>query len=75
MVLLVNNQLLETAPESLQDFYTQYPQLHQEAKQMASKKPIKVDTTGILYVRQKQWAAMTPGELLDNGQVFIFFFS
>ena len=37
---------------------------------MSSKKPIKIDTTGILYVRQKQWAAIKPGELLDNGQVF-----
>ena len=70
MVLLVNNQLLEKAPEDLHGFYSRCPHLHAEAKQMAAKKPIKVDTTGILYVRQKQWAAMQPGELLDNGQVF-----
>ena len=36
---------------------------------MASKTPIRVDTGGVLYVRQKQWAATHPGDLLDNGQV------
>jgi len=35
---------------------------------MASKTPIRVDTGGVLYVRQKQWAATHPGDLLDNGQ-------
>ena len=69
MVLLVNNQMLDAAPDCLHDFYTRYPHLLHDAQVMAAKKPAKVDTTGILYVRQKQWAATQPGELLDNGQV------
>ena len=35
---------------------------------LAAKVPLKVETTGILYVRQKQWAASQPGDTLDNGQ-------
>ena len=69
MVLLVNNTPLSSAPDDLAKFYSTYPHLLQEAKRMASKIPIKVDTRGVLYVRQKQWAATHPGELLDNGQV------
>ena len=69
MVLLVKNVQLESAPNDLTEFYAKYPHLLQEAKRMSSKIPIKVDTSGVLYVRQKQWAATHPGDLLDNGQV------
>ena len=69
MVLLVKNTLLSSAPDDLAKFYCTYPHLLLEAKRIASKIPIKVDTRGVLYVRQKQWAATHPGELLDDGQV------
>ena len=69
MVLLVKNTQLSSAPDDLAKFYSTYPHLLQEAKRIASKIPIKVDTRGVLYVRQKQWAATHPGELLDDGQV------
>lgn len=69
MVLLVDNTELASAPEDLAVFYSQFPALLQEARRMAARAPIKVDTAGVLYVRQKQWAATQPGEALDNGQV------
>ena len=69
MVLLVDNTELPGAPEDLAQLYSQFPALLQEARRMAARAPIKVDTAGVLYVRQKQWAATQPGEALDNGQV------
>ena len=69
MVLLVDNTELPGAPGDLAEFYSQFPALLQEARRMAARAPIKVDTAGVLYVRQKQWAATQPGEALDNGQV------
>ena len=69
MVLLVKNRFLPVSPTNLAEFYSQYPHLLAGAEHLAAKVPVKVDTTGILYVRQKQWAATTPGEALDNGQV------
>ena len=69
MVLMVDNTELPCAPGDLAEFYTQFPELLREARRLAARAPIKVDTAGVLYVRQKQWAATTPGEALDNGQV------
>ena len=69
MVLLVDNTELPGAPGDLAEFYSQFQALLQEARRMAARAPIKVDTAGVLYVRQKQWAATQPGEALDNGQV------
>ena len=68
MVLLVNKRFLPVCPTNLADFYTQYPHLLVGAENLAAKVPVKVETTGILYVRQKQWAASKPGDTLDNGQ-------
>ena len=69
MVLLVDNKELPAVPGDLAEFYSQHPMLLREAKRLAARVPIKVDTTGVLYVRQKQWAATQPGEGLDNSQV------
>ena len=69
MVLMVDNTELPSAPGDLAEFYTQFPALLREARRLAARAPVKVDTAGVLYVRQKQWAATQPGEALDNGQV------
>ena len=69
MVLLVDNTELTSPPGDLAEFYSQFPVLFREARRLAARAPVKVDTAGVLYVRQKQWAATTPGEALDNGQV------
>ena len=69
MVLMVDNTELPSPPGDLAEFYTQFPALLREARRLAARAPVKVDTAGVLYVRQKQWAATTPGEALDNGQV------
>ena len=69
MVLLVHNAELPAAPCDLGEFYTQFPELLREARMMAARAPVRADTAGVLYVRQKQWAATHPGESLDNGQV------
>jgi len=68
MVLLCNNRFLHVSPTNLSDFYTQHPKLLQGAKELAAKKPLRLEPTGILYVRQKQWAATHPGDRLDDGQ-------
>lgn len=68
MVLLVKNRFLPISPSNLAEFYTQHPRLLEEAKELAAKKPIRLEPTGILYVRQKQWAATHPGDRLDDGQ-------
>ena len=69
MVLLVKNRFLPVSPTNLSDFYSQNPKLLTEAKDLAAKKPLSLDPSGILYVRQKQWAATHPGDKLDDGQV------
>ena len=68
MVLLVNNTILAVSPTNLAEFYSQYPRLLVGAKEMAGKAPLKVEPGGVLYVRQKQWAACHPGERLDSGE-------
>lgn len=68
MVLLVRNRFLPISPTNLSDFYTQYPHLLEGAKELAEKKPLRLDPSGILYVRQKQWAATYPGDRLEDGQ-------
>ena len=68
MVLLVNNRFLPVSPTNLAEFYSQYPKLLAAAKEIAGKVPLKVSPSGVLYVRQKQWAACMPGESLDNGE-------
>jgi len=69
MVLLVNNRFLPVSPTNLAEFYNQNPRILQGAKDLAEKKPLRLEPTGILYVRQKQWAATHPGDQLDDGQV------
>ena len=69
MVLLINNRFLPISPSNLAEFYTQHPRLLEEAKELVAKKPIRLEPSGILYVRQKQWAATHPGDRLDDGQV------
>ena len=69
MVLLVNNHFLPISPSNLTEFYSQYSKLLEGAKELAEKKPLRLEPAGILYVRQKQWAATHPGDQLDDGQV------
>eukprot|EP00092_Neocalanus_flemingeri_P011073 GFUD01011921.1.p1 GENE.GFUD01011921.1~~GFUD01011921.1.p1 ORF type:complete len:128 (-),score=27.42 GFUD01011921.1:62-445(-) len=68
MVLLVNNRFLPISPSNLSEFYTQFPRFLEGAKELAKKKPLRLDPAGILYIRQKQWAATHPGDRLDDGQ-------
>jgi len=68
MVLLVNNRFLPISPTNLTEFYSQYSNLLEGAKELAEKKPLRLEPAGILYVRQKQWAATHPGDQLDDGQ-------
>ena len=68
MVLLVKKRFLEVSPTNLAEFYSQYPHLLAGAEELAAKKAMKADPAGVLYVRQKQWAASHPGESLDNGE-------
>ena len=68
MVLLVKNRFLPVSPTNLAEFYSQHPHLLAGAEQLAARVPVKVETNGILYVRQKQWAASHPGDSLENGE-------
>ena len=65
----MDNTELGAAPSDLMEFYSQFPALLGEARRLAARAPVRVETAGVLYVRQKQWAASYPGEALDDGQV------
>jgi len=68
MVLLLNNRFLHISPTNLAEFYSEHPRLLEGAKELSAKKPLRLEPAGILYVRQKQWAATHPGDTLDDGQ-------
>ena len=68
MVLLVSGSQLAAAPVSPAELYQLEPELLVGAEQLAAKRPLQLDPAGLLYVRQKQWAATHPGDRLLDGE-------